>query len=199
MPSANRQRFDRLRSLDPMQAISAWLFGEFSIGDEPALMEAIRKDPRVTLTDEAMMDAMATAIDQGLVAADCLDFLIGTPPPGTTTPPTVNRSVVIVRPGQPFISWAAQLPDASDALPSADGEQSVYLLPMIEYAPDPDEVLEEHFETIFDHELWSWHRVRADWPANRTFTMFKEWFAIEIHSLVMDLDAETSLEHDDED
>ena len=36
-------------------------------------------------------------------------------------------------------------------------------------------------------ELAGWHQLEEDWPANRTYTMFREWFTVEWHSLVIDL------------
>jgi hypothetical protein len=40
----------------------------------------------------------------------------------------LNRAVLIVRPGQPFLDWAAQ-PDDSGEIPRVDGEQTAYLNP----------------------------------------------------------------------
>jgi hypothetical protein len=40
----------------------------------------------------------------------------------------LNRAVLIVRPGQPFLDWAAQ-PDDSGVIPRVDGEQTAYLIP----------------------------------------------------------------------
>jgi len=185
---ANIKRFERLRALSPLQAIEAWMTGDFGLGDEPALVEAIRKDTRVTLDDDGVADVIATAMDDGVSAAECLERLCGlVAAPETTGHPTINRCVVVVRPKQPFIDWAAALPDADDVLPTVEGEGTVYLIPSIGYPDDADRFLAELFGDIFDEELWAWHRARADWPANRDFRMFKEWFTIEVHSLVFDL------------
>lgn len=197
MPPANRQRYERLRSLKPIQAVEAWLTGDFGLGDEPALLEAIRKDLRVTLDDEMMLDAIAAAMDGGMSPDECLE-LLATPNlrEAINTPTTINRSVVIVRPKQPYLDWAAALPDASDVTPDSVGEQTVYLVPSVECFENTDELLDEFYEEIFNEELMGWHRVEADWPANRDLKMFKEWFSIEIHSLVHDLCPEEPLEED---
>ena len=73
----NKERFESLRSLAPMEAIQAWLDGDFGFGDEPALIEAIRKDPQVRLSDAEIMDAMCDAMDEGLSAQACLKRLSG--------------------------------------------------------------------------------------------------------------------------
>ena len=73
----DRQRFEALRALSPIEAVRAWLDGEFSIGDEPALIEAIRKDTRVSLSDDDIIDAVLDAMDEGLDAESCLVRLAG--------------------------------------------------------------------------------------------------------------------------
>jgi hypothetical protein len=45
----NKQRFERLKALAPVDAVCAWLDGALGIGDEPALIAAIRRDPRVSI------------------------------------------------------------------------------------------------------------------------------------------------------
>ena len=43
----------------------------------------------------------------------------------------LNRGVLIVRPGQPYIDWAAQLDD-SGLVPDSEDEKTVYLIPEFE-------------------------------------------------------------------
>jgi len=71
----NKERFERLRALTPLAAVRAWLDGDFGIGDEPALLAAIRRDPRVTGSDDDITDVICEAIDDGLDAAACLERL----------------------------------------------------------------------------------------------------------------------------
>ena len=47
----NQERFEALRALTPIDAVQAWLDGDFGIEDQPALIAAIRKDPRVSLSE----------------------------------------------------------------------------------------------------------------------------------------------------
>lgn len=98
----------------------------------------------------------------------------------------LNRSALIVRPGQGYIDWAASLGDVG-MLPTVEGEHTVYLIP--EYGDDLDalEVLSQCFGPIFELELAGWHPDEAQWPRNRTFTLFRDWFVIEFHSVVKDL------------
>ena len=110
----------------------------------------------------------------------------------------LNRSVVIVRPKQPYLDWAASLDDSGLA-PNPQGEQTVYLIPS--YVDDQHawEIVEEVYSDIFENELWSWHIDEEAWPQGRGFEMFKQWFDVEFHSVVEDLcDYEIVDEEDEE-
>tara|TARA_R110001599_G_scaffold353231_1_gene590930 strand:- start:839 stop:1171 length:333 start_codon:yes stop_codon:yes gene_type:complete len=98
----------------------------------------------------------------------------------------LNRCALILRPARPFIEWARNLDD-SGIVPSAEGEQTVYLLP--EYDDDADalELLSKMFDVLFEMQLDGWHTDESAWPRNRTFAMFREWFSIEFHSVVEDM------------
>ena len=107
----------------------------------------------------------------------------------------LNRGAVIVRPKQPFLDWAASL-DASDILPDRDGEKTVYLVPECEDDFEAVEVLSQVYDIIFEEELFGWHTRESDWPKNRTFAMFRDWFDVEFHSVIVDI-CDYSLEDDE--
>jgi hypothetical protein len=71
----SKERFERLRALAPIDAVRAWLDGDFGIGDEPALLAAIRRDTRVTASDDDITGTICEAMDEGLDAAACLERL----------------------------------------------------------------------------------------------------------------------------
>jgi hypothetical protein len=75
MEAQNKERFERLRALSPIDAVKAWLDGDFGIDDEPAMISAIRKDPRISLSDDEIIDAVCDGMDEGLDAAVCLERL----------------------------------------------------------------------------------------------------------------------------
>ena len=76
MPPQNRERFDRLSALEPIDAVKAWLDGDFGMGDEPALISAIRKDRRISLSDDDIEEVILDAMDESLDAAVCLARLV---------------------------------------------------------------------------------------------------------------------------
>ena len=110
----------------------------------------------------------------------------------------LNRAAMILRPAQPYLDWAKSL-DHDGMVPDPAGEQTVYLVPQFETVKDEhfDSFLEQTCDEFFTRELFSWHTVEDDWPQERTAGMFREWFRIELHTMVEDILADP-LEDDDE-
>jgi hypothetical protein len=98
----------------------------------------------------------------------------------------LNRAVLIVRPKQPYLDWAAQLDDA-DIVPNPDQERTVYLIPEFDDDAEAQNVLKRVFAEVFERELFGWHTDESAWPPKRTLAMFRQWFEIELHSVVEDL------------
>jgi hypothetical protein len=98
----------------------------------------------------------------------------------------LNRAALILRPKQPFLDWARELDD-SGLVPDRDGEQTVYLIPSFDSEDEAWDILRHLYAELFESELWGWHTDPTDWPTNRTFAMFCEWFKVEFHSIIEDL------------
>ena len=79
----------------------------------------------------------------------------------------LNRSVVIAKPLRPYLEWAKE---------------------------DDAEGLEQSWPNLFDAMLEGWVTDEAFWPKDRTLRMFREWFEIQMSSVVQDLDRDTPLE-----
>ena len=71
----NPQRMEILKKLPPLEAVQAWLNGDFGMNEESALCTAIRKDPQITLSDDAIAEVIVNAMDDELTAAACLERL----------------------------------------------------------------------------------------------------------------------------
>jgi hypothetical protein len=108
----------------------------------------------------------------------------------------LNRAVLIVRPKQPYIEWAAGLDD-SGLVPEFEGEKTAYLVPSFEDDDEAEDILKQIYAEIFERELEGWHTDESDWPQERTFAIFKQWFHLELHSVVEDLCAYALVEEDD--
>lgn len=107
----------------------------------------------------------------------------------------INRNAVIIRPKQPYINWASQL-DNSNITPDENDEPTIYLIS--EYNDDSSAwvILEQTYNYIFDAELHAWHIRTSDWPVNRTFEMFRDWFDIIFVSTIADLGSGSILDND---
>ncbi|SRR5712691_9685473 len=106
----------------------------------------------------------------------------------------LNRGVLIA-PAQPYIAWASGLDD-SGIVPEADGEKTVYLIPSFGDAHEAEKVLKLVFSEVFERELFGWHTDESAWPKGRTLTTFKEWFKIEMYSVVEDLCSDELVDDD---
>ena len=75
MSTKNQERYDELQALAPIDAVRAWLNGEFGMGDEQAMITAIRRDTRISLSEDAIIATMFEAMTEGLDAPGCLERL----------------------------------------------------------------------------------------------------------------------------
>ena len=98
----------------------------------------------------------------------------------------INRCAVLIRSGKSYLEWARGLDD-SGPLPDPNDEPTIYLIPEYGTPEEAWQLLEECFQDIFERELWAWHRGETDWPGDRDFKMFQEWFEIKFGSEIEDL------------
>jgi len=116
---------------------------------------------------------------------------LGTSPEWPPADRMLNRSAVSITAKQPFLDWLRRLPDPVDESTALDGineSPNLYLLPQYSYISEQDGILEEYHDIIFEKELNGWWTDPSDWPVNRTYSMFKEWFEVIFHSMIEDLD-----------
>jgi hypothetical protein len=100
----------------------------------------------------------------------------------------LNRSVVIVRVKEPFLQWVKSLPDSADVSKNIiNHDNTAYLLPDLDYGFEEEELVEQFYDLIFEDQLHGWWKERNDWPAKRDLEMFKKWYEIEFHYVVLDL------------
>jgi hypothetical protein len=77
MQPQDMKSFEELSALSPLDAVRAWLDGDFCIGDEPAMISAIRKDSRIKISAAEIEDAILDAMDEELDAEACFKRLVG--------------------------------------------------------------------------------------------------------------------------
>jgi len=100
--------------------------------------------------------------------------------------PTVNRFVVVLKPTEAYLNWANSCPGDGPEITLAElrEECTAYLIPGVE---DPRAWIRRHFMPMFEWELAAWCTDETYWPKKRTYQLFKKFFEIEIHSIVVDL------------
>ncbi|MGI8733962.1 MAG: hypothetical protein ACR2LM_11785 [Pyrinomonadaceae bacterium] len=109
----------------------------------------------------------------------------------------INRSLLVVKPKQPFLDWAHSWDRARYTLDDIREDSTAYLIPEYELNDEQMVILEYCHGFIFEEELFSWCIDEATWPEQRDLKTFLEWFDLEFHSLVFDLAVGTPLEYVD--
>jgi len=97
----------------------------------------------------------------------------------------VNRCAVAIAPAEPLLAWARSLGLSTEG-PGA-GEACLYLLREVDSDAEAEEALEEIHAEIFEAELDAWCRDPAQWPEPRSYALFRQWFAVQLHPLIHDL------------
>jgi len=102
----------------------------------------------------------------------------------------VNRTAISLIGEAPFVGWM-QANDADAAkgtltVARAKPFGTVVLLPEFELEEDIQEWVEDNASWLFEFQLASWTDDESAWPAERDLKMFREWFRVDVHSVVVD-------------
>lgn len=103
----------------------------------------------------------------------------------------VNRTAVTVTGAQPYIEWTRQHnADRDGGLLTVQRTKlygSVFLLPEFDFEEDVQEWIEESAGWLFEFQLSNWTDDESAWPANRDLRMFRSWFRVDVHNVVVDV------------
>ncbi len=105
----------------------------------------------------------------------------------------IDRVAVIIRPCEPMLAWINHLPDPEFKdliLEDIYQDCTVLLLPLCEDEDELRHLLEKNYMNLFTNELAAWCEDESLWPSHLNFNLFKQWFDVEPHSLVIDLGEE---------
>ena len=98
----------------------------------------------------------------------------------------INRSLVIIKPRQPFYDWSNNLtPDFKIEMAEVD-DHNAYLLEDELFLNDLKKELAPYWESIFEQELYGHWTDESKWP-ELTWERFLEWFEVVKSSIVIDL------------
>jgi hypothetical protein len=103
----------------------------------------------------------------------------------------VNRTAVTITGAPPYLDWMRQT-DADFnkgalTVSRAKVYGSAFLLPELDLEEDLQEWVEENASWLFEFQLAAWTEDEAAWPATRDLKTFREWFRIDVHSVVVDV------------
>lgn len=103
----------------------------------------------------------------------------------------VERSIVVIKPKQPFLDWINNnLAISNESLLDLSNiriDCNSYLIPEVNEIEDGVAYVDEIYEALFQLELASWSEDQSLWPQELTLKMFWEWFDIEISPTLIDL------------
>jgi hypothetical protein len=103
----------------------------------------------------------------------------------------INRTAVTIVGAKPFIDWTlhhdADANRGTLTVARAKTHGSAFLLPEFDLEEDLQEWVEENASWLFELQLSSWTEDESSWPARRDLQAFREWFRVDVHSVVVDV------------
>jgi hypothetical protein len=74
-PIKDPKNYERLKKLTPLQAVQTWMDGDFTIGEDEALLFAIRAGTKTQLSDEEIADLILECIEAEDDPKTCLQSI----------------------------------------------------------------------------------------------------------------------------
>ncbi|MBZ5557868.1 MAG: hypothetical protein LAO77_11395 [Acidobacteriia bacterium] len=109
----------------------------------------------------------------------------------------INRIAITITGGQPYLDWTlgtdADTNKGAVTVAHVKTYGSAFLLPEDYAEEDLQEWVEENAEWLFEFQLAEWTEDDSMWPKARDLETFREWFRVDIHSVVVDV-AEDDIE-----
>ena len=96
----------------------------------------------------------------------------------------INRHAIVIKPLQPFFDWINAL-YPEDPINEVD-EANIYLVD--DGIDDVEKWLKKKFDKFFTLELEDWHTNKKEWPQKRSYKMFKQWFSVDISTMIYDME-----------
>jgi hypothetical protein len=111
----------------------------------------------------------------------------------------INRTAITVVGAAPYLAWTRQRDAAfapakggnggglSLTVPRAKPYGTAYLLPEGVEEEDLLEWIEDNYVALFEQQLSAWTEDESAWPKVRDLKMFREWFRVDLHGVVVDV------------
>lgn len=104
----------------------------------------------------------------------------------------INRAAVILRYKEPAVKWINDADpynnDPGITLESVNEERTIYLIrdEDADSPADVDDWINLNYDVLFESELDGWYTDEELWPTNRDIELFRKWFDVEFHSVIVD-------------
>ncbi|MEH6813287.1 MAG: hypothetical protein V7677_12215 [Motiliproteus sp.] len=111
----------------------------------------------------------------------------------------INRSALVVRPKQPYVSWVNNLDSQVSGLEQELTleqhlrEGRVYLIDEQPQLGELNDILKDHWQMMFENELGGWDEFADHWPTPLSQTQFESWFDVQPQLMVFDLSSDALL------
>ena len=106
----------------------------------------------------------------------------------------LNRIAITINGAQPYLDWTrsrdADFSKGTLTVARTKSYGSEFLLPEFEVEDELQEWVEDNFAWLFEFQLAAWTEDESAWPVTRDLKTFREWFRIEIQSVVVDASAD---------
>ena len=101
----------------------------------------------------------------------------------------LNRAALILKAKKPFVQWINESDPTNKAphvsMAEVNQDRTVYLINDQE-AESVEEWIGPNCANLFESELEDWSRDESVWPQNRDLQLFKKWFEVECHTVLID-------------
>ena len=109
---------------------------------------------------------------------------------------TINRTVVTISPKQPYTDWANSFEDDGPDLDPSELHSTALLIPDSYDEFSYEKFIKKNYSEIFEFELEAWMSDPDEFPKNRTYKKFNEWFEVRVSDTVLDLGSDPIVEEE---
>jgi hypothetical protein len=102
----------------------------------------------------------------------------------------INRTAITLVGAEPYVEWTrtrdADFNKGALTVARTKTYGTALLLPEFEFEEDLQDWVEENAVWLFEFQLAAWTEDETAWPAVRDLKTFREWFRVDVHSVVID-------------
>lgn len=102
----------------------------------------------------------------------------------------INRMAITLVGKEPYLEWTrtrdADFNKDTLTVMRTKSYGSAFLVPEFELEEDLQEWIEDNSAWLFEFPLAAWTADESAWPSTRDLKLFREWFRVDVHNVVVD-------------